>query len=320
MRTPVVQLLLVPDCSNADYARKLLADCLNEAGLDISVDERVGEFRSPTIAVDGVDVVTGTAVTETISACRLDLPTRLQVLDALRRAAIDPPDRPHTSADYPSRLAVGVASDRIREVSPAARRVHHAILRAFATTGAAPAQRTLRAASGDLSEMLNQLHDHDVIRLDDAGEIRAAYPFSGVPTAHRVAIHGGPTVYAMCAIDALGMAAMLGRDITITSSDPVSGTPVRVDIRAGSAIWNPTSAVVFVGSIASTAGGGCCPPSGGAERVAAAADRCCAVMNFFTSDASAATWQAARPEVSGEILDRGQALKLGIDIFGRLLD
>jgi ADP-ribose pyrophosphatase YjhB (NUDIX family) len=118
MRTPVVQLLLVAGCPHADAARHLLAECLDEAGLDVAVVERVGEFASPTIAVDGVDVVTGTAVTAGVSACRLDLPTRPQVLDALRQAVGGPQPSDSSTADgYPPQLAVGVTSDRIRRVS-----------------------------------------------------------------------------------------------------------------------------------------------------------------------------------------------------------
>jgi len=36
------------------------------------------------------------------------------------------------------------------------------------------------------------------------GEIRAAYPFSPVPTPIQVRWAGGPVTYAMCVIDALG--------------------------------------------------------------------------------------------------------------------
>jgi hypothetical protein len=51
----------------------------------------------------------------------------------------------------------------------------------------------------------------------------------------------------------------------------------------------------------------------------AAADRCCGVMNFFTSNDSATVWLAGHASTTGVILTRAQALQLGIDIFGRLL-
>src|SRR4030095_4984160 len=104
-----------------------------------------------------------------------------------------------------------VTSMRVRALSPAGRTVHRAILLAFATTGLAPDPSTLTAPGGrDTKILLGELHDRDVIRLDEHGRIRAAYPFSGWPTTHRVEIAGGPAVYAMCAIDALGSAALPG--------------------------------------------------------------------------------------------------------------
>jgi hypothetical protein len=103
------------------------------------------------------------------------------------------------------------------------------------------------AVSGgdEVGGLLAELHDHDVIRLDEHGGVRAAYPFSGVPTAHAVRTFGGPMVYAMCAMDALGMADMLGRDVNITSTNPAYGREIRVEIRGRSVVWgvhmNPTA-------------------------------------------------------------------------------
>ena len=122
---------------------------------------------------------------------------------------------------YPPDLARGAAGERAAFLTDAAGRVHRAVLLAFAAGGERPSRRTLIHAAGDAAaadRALHELHDRDVIRLDGAGAIRAAYPFSGVPTPHRVEFAGGPTVYAMCAIDALGMSAMLGRGVTIQSS------------------------------------------------------------------------------------------------------
>ena len=77
-----VELLTAPDCPNAEAARSLVAECLAESGLGTTVVERVGRYRSPTILVDGVDVM-GTAGSVAGDACRLDVPTRERVLTAL---------------------------------------------------------------------------------------------------------------------------------------------------------------------------------------------------------------------------------------------
>jgi hypothetical protein len=66
------------------------------------------------------------------------------------------------------------------------------------------------------------LHELDAIRLGRQGQIEVAFPFSASPTRHQVQIRhraGRETrVYAMGAIDALGIPAMLGRDTRIESS------------------------------------------------------------------------------------------------------
>jgi hypothetical protein len=55
----LVELLLVQECPHADAARTLLARSLAELGLEVVVDERVGDYPSPTVLVNGVDVMTG---------------------------------------------------------------------------------------------------------------------------------------------------------------------------------------------------------------------------------------------------------------------
>lgn len=79
-----VELLLSPACPNATAARAVLTECLHRLGLTITVRERVGEFASPTVLVDSVDVMTGDVGPPSMRACRLDVPTVPHVLAALR--------------------------------------------------------------------------------------------------------------------------------------------------------------------------------------------------------------------------------------------
>jgi len=79
-----IELLSVADCPNVDRVRELLRTCLGSRRMRVDVVERVGDFPSPTVLVDGVDV-TGTPV-ETGARCRLDLPTEEQILAALDTA------------------------------------------------------------------------------------------------------------------------------------------------------------------------------------------------------------------------------------------
>jgi hypothetical protein len=79
----VVQLLQVPDCPLVGVLWRTLDDCLRSAGLGGSVERLVGSYPSPTLLVNGIDVATGLPPSDEV-CCRLDLPIREQIMDALR--------------------------------------------------------------------------------------------------------------------------------------------------------------------------------------------------------------------------------------------
>ena len=70
------------------------------------------------------------------------------------------------------------------------------MLRSFVHNGVAPGLPSLarHAAPFEVSQVLDELADGDFLCLDQDGQITAAYPFSAVPTRHRVRISGGPQV------------------------------------------------------------------------------------------------------------------------------
>jgi Alkylmercury lyase len=109
----------------------------------------------------------------------------------------------------------------------------------------------------------------------------------------------------MCAIDALGMSAMLGRPVTIIAAEPDTGRIITVHADGSRARWHPRAAVVFAGS----AGNAC----------RAAADRSCGYINFFTRRRAARAWARRHPEVTGTLLTQDGALGIGIAEFGTLL-
>jgi Alkylmercury lyase len=251
---------------------------------------------SPTILVDGTDPFAEPGQSPTVS-CRLyrDRGGRVDGAPSVSqlREVIGEPAAAAGGAGSPAWLDALGRSGRGR-VAPAEgglRAVHHTVLRSFAATGRAPEQGVL--AEGDF------------LYLDQAGQISAAYPFSAAPTSHKVQIAGGPSAYAMCAIDALGMARMLRASVAIRSADPATGEPVTVTV-SDHAVWHPDTAVVFVGRTASA----CAGPS---------ASVCCEYINFFASHSAAAAWATAHPEVTGGILSQDRALEVGQQIFGQLL-
>jgi hypothetical protein len=71
---PQVQLLSVPDCPLVERVRAALRLALARSGINAAVRERVGTYPSPSVLIDGRDVLTGQPAASH-ACCRLDLPT-----------------------------------------------------------------------------------------------------------------------------------------------------------------------------------------------------------------------------------------------------
>lgn len=207
--------------------------------------------------------------------------------------------------------AAGIADSKVgqrrgEQLSPPERSVYEWILRHFAAASVPSAEDMAAEASSlglDFGQARSKLASEDLIHLDSDGEVSVAYPFSGRRTAHRVGIDGR-SVYAMCAIDALGIAPMLQEPIVVTSLDPVTEAEITVWLQPdGTGTWQPIDAVVV-------AGRACEGP---------AFQACCQVLNFFGSSESAERYLREHDEVRGEIISMPQAIEAGRAIFGSVL-
>ena len=329
-------VLSAPGCPRVPLLEQRLVEALagwpavtvQQVIADADEAARWGMCGSPTLLVNGHDPFAVPGMGPAL-VCRMyqGKGGRLEAVptvDALRRALEQAGMRASRRAGATGGAgAVGRAGrGRLAPAEGGLRAVQQELLRTFATTGrppAAPALAQTAARYGTTPEaVLAGLHAEDFVRLGPGGQIRAAYPFSAVPTRHMVDIDGGPRAHAMCAIDALGIAAMLSTGVTITSADPGTGEPVTVAVHAGgkTAAWQPPAAVVFSGQ-RTWWGPGDCPPGGRAMAPAEAVR--CGYVNFFTAHASAAAWASAHFEVTGQILGQAAALRLGTRSFGNLL-
>ena len=192
-------------------------------------------------------------------------------------------------------------------LDPETRRLHQDILHAFLETGTSPNRQQLddlaSSAGLDPDTALAELADADLVHIAD-GSVVVAYPFSGVASDDRVQLDGGPSLFAMCAIDALGVLLMAGQDGVISSTDPRSGEPIRVERHGTTWKWAPSSAVVLAGLV---------------QSCATAAEGCCPHVAFYTDSQAADLHLEAHPELTGAVLDQSEALELADLAFGPLL-
>jgi hypothetical protein len=79
-----VELFHHAGCRWAPAAHQLVRECLIALGLPDPVLVRVGDHPSPTVLVNGTDVMRPAAKLTGARACRIDVPTRERVLAALR--------------------------------------------------------------------------------------------------------------------------------------------------------------------------------------------------------------------------------------------
>lgn len=210
--------------------------------------------------------------------------------------------------------AAGIAPSRLgparrERLTDCERELYFWILRRFATSGR-PSRGEICAAAEQLAtdheHALETLAREDLIHLGSDGEIAVAYPFSGRPTAHRIRFPSGHQAYAMCAIDALGVAPMFEEPIEISSQDPSTGDEIRAQVAPDSrAAWWPGSAVVVAGSL---------------ERRQASCHSCCPVLNFFASAENAERWLGEHPDMHGYVISMYEAAAAGRAVFGDVFE
>jgi Alkylmercury lyase len=157
----------------------------------------------------------------------------------------------------------------------------------------------------DVQVALGTFAREDLVHFGSNGEIAVAYPFSGVATSHLVRFRSGHEAHAMCAIDALGIAAMFDEPIAVESRDPFSGEEIHVQVAPdGEGAWQPQSAVVVAGVL---------------DRQADSCRGCCRVLNFFATSDNAERWLEVRRDIRGHVVSMREAIAAGRTVFGAVL-
>lgn len=185
------------------------------------------------------------------------------------------------------------------------RRLHRTLMDGVLSIGAVPGSDDLACSAGidpaHIPAHLAALAAADYLSLDADGRVACLYPFSPTPTLHMVVI-GGRRRYAMCSIDALGMAAMLGQAVEIESVCADCGTPIRLEVAPGTVIRaQPAETVVLARRSDNEP----------------ACETCCPFTRFACGPAHGAELAARLPETTVETLE--DALRHAEAIFADFL-
>jgi hypothetical protein len=184
-------------------------------------------------------------------------------------------------------------------------------LELFARLGRPPhlaeISREVNLSEEKIRALLSELQAHDLLAMDhSAGTIAYAYPFTGRETEHRVEAWGRK-LYAVCAIDALGVGGMLRADTAIESSCRACGTRIEISTAHGGkslSFARPGDAVVWYDLAYS----------------GSAATSCCRSIAFFCSDADIQQWLTAQTsQRTGCRLTVDEALEVSRALFEPVL-
>ena len=212
---------------------------------------------------------------------------------------------------------------RQQALSPPLRMVHRAVLRSLAETGKPPRQAEIAAMLGSKRSAVHALatlgtndlviltapvtvdeKTHQLI-VPEGVQVIGAYPMTTEKTPHTVEIYGH-SVNAMCAVDALALSPMFGRETRIDSRCHVTGIPLRIHQKGTEITEVIPSSEIRVGiRWQSTCAG--------------AAHTLCTEMVFLNDAETATMWRETDP-ASITLFTLSEAVELGKAFFVPLLE
>ena len=121
-----------------------------------------------------------------------------------------------------------------------------------------------------------------LLRKKGTQEIESIYPVSLKPTEHQILLEDGTRLFAMCAVDALGMPIMFKKNVRVTSRCQECKAEMTFEIK--------NEHITFMSHPDATI----CSPK---RQVYPAAETCCPLVNFFCSKEHAEEWIAKNSEL-----------------------
>jgi len=163
-------------------------------------------------------------------------------------------------------------------------------------TGRTPTIREMRLplkkSEDEIIRVLNELEKKDILlRKKGTQEIVSIYPFSLIPTEHQIILENGRKLFAMCAVDSLGMPIMFNRKAKIISQCEKCKHEITIEIKDEKIAWTSHPNIMIWS-----------PP-----QIAPAAETCCPMVDFFCSKEHLQEWIKENPDLIGRISEIEQA-------------
>jgi hypothetical protein len=165
--------------------------------------------------------------------------------------------------------------------------IFETILKTQKTPSVKEMQTALKKPHNEIVRILGELEKKDVLlRKRGTQKIVSIYPLSLTPTEHQIILKDGKKLFAMCAVDALGMPIMLDKEATIVSQCKKCKQDIKIEIKneeiartshPGIMIWSPR------------------------QQMAPAAKTCCPSVNFFCCKEHLDEWTKENPSLVGRI-------------------
>ena len=271
-----VQLLSVPNCPLVTPLRKVLEKCLAQIPVDITLEELVGDYSSPTLLVNGFDVTGSPRTQDGVMSCRLDTPTEEQILAALRGLAV-----------------LSCASELERQIEAAA---FQTLLRTAMPVSIDHLAKTMERSAVTISNCISELRRVNRVRLDSSGYIIGIVGLSLTPTVHELVING-TRFWAWCAFDVIGIFGALYASGSARSLDPFSNEIIPLEFMNG--IPQDGNLTIFMADL----------PNKGSV-----CDSWCSKVNFFTSVQSAKAWSQAN-DATGCLISVGALVPVAREVW-----
>ncbi|KAB7664154.1 alkylmercury lyase family protein [Bacillus sp. B1-b2] len=217
-------------------------------------------------------------------------------------------------------LPDGGFEEKIRLLSPSENSIRLDILLSMAE-GKIVNINDLTATEEQIDDQsaLRRLRELDLIHWDQNSEdVTVAYPFSGLPTPHRVTVAGKSPAYSMCAIDALGIPSMF-TDAVIESECAFCGEKITIEVKNNVPVAQPNTVVVGLGTTGTANSNACCESSCGSNEPTPVATSCCPAIQFYCSEEH---WQKANGKNAMTAKDKltlADAFEVGTAVFGGTL-